>query len=121
MENDHPAAPELEPREPTVEDLRDLCRELNRRAAFYVVVGGWAMRAAGYNRLTMDVDLLVASDETNEAKVFSALATLPDNAVRDLTRIFHRPPCTKLGTLISTAIYRGMGDSGSAVGFRQCV
>jgi len=84
MENDHPSAPELEPREPTVEDLRDLCRELNRRAAFYVVVGGWAMRAAGYNRLTMDVDLLVASDETNEAKVFSALATLPDNAVRDL-------------------------------------
>lgn len=38
-----------------------------------------------------------------------------------LARIFHRPPCTKLGTLISTAIYRGMGDSGSAVGFRQCV
>jgi hypothetical protein len=84
MEDDRPPASELEPREPTVEDLRDLCRELNRRGACYVVVGGWAMRAAGYNRRTMDVDLIVASDETNESRVFSALATLPDNAVREL-------------------------------------
>ena len=84
MEDDHPTPPELEPREPTVEDLRDLCRELNKREALYVVVGGWAMRAAGYSRLTMDVDLIVASDQTNEAKVYSALSTLPDNAVRDL-------------------------------------
>jgi hypothetical protein len=32
----------------------------------------------------MDVDLLVAADAENEAKVFSALDTLPDNAVREL-------------------------------------
>jgi hypothetical protein len=32
----------------------------------------------------MDVDLLVAADLENEAKVFSALSTLPDNAVREL-------------------------------------
>ncbi len=32
----------------------------------------------------MDVDLLVAADTENEAKVFSALSTLPDNAVREL-------------------------------------
>jgi hypothetical protein len=75
---------ELEPREPTVEDLRDLCRELNRRGAKYVIVGGFAMRAANYNRRTMDVDLIVAADLENEAKVFSALSTLPDNAVREL-------------------------------------
>ena len=76
--------PELEPREPTVEDLRDLCRELNQRQARYVVVGGFAIRAAGYNRRTMDVDLMVAGDRENEARVFSALSTLPDNAVREL-------------------------------------
>jgi transcription-repair coupling factor (superfamily II helicase) len=64
--------------------LRDLCRELNQRGALYVVVGGWAIRAAGYNRRTMDVDLVVAADETNAARVFSALSTLPDNAVREL-------------------------------------
>ncbi len=75
---------ELESREPTVEDLRDLCRELNQRGAKYIVIGGFAMRAANYNRTTMDVDLMVAADLENEAKVFSALSTLPDNAVREL-------------------------------------
>jgi len=49
-----------------------------------VVVGGFAIRAANYIRQTMDVDLIVAADAENEAKVFSALATLPDNAVREL-------------------------------------
>jgi len=31
MADDRPSTSELEPREPTVEDLRDLCRELNQR------------------------------------------------------------------------------------------
>lgn len=83
MADDLPAN-ELTSREPTVEDLRDLCRELNQRGAKYVVVGGFAIRAANYNRRTMDVDLIVAPDRENEAKVFSALSTLPDNAVREL-------------------------------------
>jgi hypothetical protein len=83
MADDHPSN-ELASRQPTVEDLRDLCRELNQRGAKYVVVGGFAIRAAEYVRETMDVDLLVATDAENEAKVFSALSTLPDNAVREL-------------------------------------
>ena len=83
MPDDRPAQ-DLESREPTVEDLRDLCRELNQRGAKYVVIGGFAMRAANYNRTTMDVDLMVAADLENEAKVFAALSTLPDNAVREL-------------------------------------
>jgi hypothetical protein len=45
-----------------VEDLRDLCRELNQRGAKYIVVGGFAMRAANFSRRTMDVDLLVAAE-----------------------------------------------------------
>ena len=84
MADDRPSTPELEPREPTVEDLRDLCRELNQRQARYVVVGGFAIRAAGYSRRTVDVDLIVAADLDNESRVFSALSTLPDNAVREL-------------------------------------
>jgi hypothetical protein len=75
----------LESREPTLEDLRDLCRALNDRGARYVVIGGFAIRAAGYNRRTMDVDLIVAADRDNEARVFDALSTLPDQAVRELT------------------------------------
>jgi hypothetical protein len=84
MADDCPSKEELEPRQPTVEDLRDLCHELNLRGAKYVVIGGFAIRAANYLRSTMDIDLMVAADLENEAKVFSALATLPDNAVREL-------------------------------------
>jgi hypothetical protein len=83
MANDRPPQ-ELEPRNPTVEDLRDLCRELNQRGAKYVVVGGFAMNAANYIRQTVDIDLVVATDRDNEARIFSALSTLPDNAVREL-------------------------------------
>jgi hypothetical protein len=82
--NDGPPNSDLESREPTLEDLRDLCRALNERGALYVVIGGFAIRAAGYNRRTMDVDLIVAADRQNEARVFDALATLPDAAAREL-------------------------------------
>jgi hypothetical protein len=77
-------ASDLEPRPPLQADLAALCRELNLRGAKYVVVGGFAIIAAGLPRMTTDVDLMVAADAENEAKVFSALSTLPDNAVREL-------------------------------------
>lgn len=75
---------ELEPRPPLETDLVGLCRELNQRGARYIVVGGFAVIAAGLPRVTGDIDLMVAADPENEAKVFSALSTLPDNAVREL-------------------------------------
>lgn len=74
----------LESREPSVEDLVDLCRHLNAAGARYLVVGGFAVRAAGYDRRTMDVDLLIDSDPDNEARVYEALRCLPDQAVREL-------------------------------------
>ncbi len=83
MADDRPSD-ELACREPTVEDLRDLCRALNDRGAKYVVIGGFAIRAAGYIRSTMDVDVIVAADPENEARVFAALATLPDHAAAEL-------------------------------------
>jgi hypothetical protein len=43
-------------RPPTQADLIKLCRELNQRGAKYVVVGGWAIIAAGLPRTTADVD-----------------------------------------------------------------
>ncbi len=36
----------LESREPSIEDLRDLCRDLNARGAEQTVIGGFAFRAA---------------------------------------------------------------------------
>lgn len=83
-EDAHSAAPELESREPTLADLRDLCRELNRRNARYVVIGGFAMAVLGYNRRTMDIDLLVDTAGDNEARVLEAVSTLPDGAAREL-------------------------------------
>lgn len=71
-------------RPPTQDDLVSLCRELNQRGAKYMVVGGLAVIAAGLPRMTTDVDLMVAVDPENEAKIYAALATLPDNAVREL-------------------------------------
>ena len=78
------SAENLISRPPTEADLAALCRELNQRGAKYVVVGGLAIIAAGLPRMTTDVDLMVAVDAENEAKVYAALSTLPDNAVRDL-------------------------------------
>jgi len=79
-----PNPKELEPRPPLESDLVGLCRELNQRHARYIVIGGFAIIAAGLPRVTGDIDLMVAVDRENEAKVFSALSTLPDNAVREL-------------------------------------
>jgi len=71
-------------RPPTEADLAGLCSELNQRGAKYIVIGGLAIIAAGLPRMTADVDLLVAADLENEARLFSALSTLPDNAVSEL-------------------------------------
>ena len=75
---------DLECRPPIQGDVVALCRELNRHGARYVVVGGFAILAAGYPRMTADVDLIVAADVENERNLFAALSTLPDNAAREL-------------------------------------
>lgn len=73
-----------ESREPSLEDLAELCRHLNEAEARYVVVGGFAIMQAGYPRRTMDIDLLVETSLENEAKLKSALMELPDQAIRGL-------------------------------------
>jgi diphthamide synthase (EF-2-diphthine--ammonia ligase) len=71
-------------RPPSVEDLVELCRELNERGVRYLVVGGFAIRNAGYPRETGDVDLLMETSAENEARMYEALEVLPDKAVRAL-------------------------------------
>ena len=71
-------------REPTLEDLVNLGRALNAAGARYLVVGGFAIRAAGFVRRTMDVDLLVETGSDNEARVIQGLLVLPDQAAREL-------------------------------------
>lgn len=78
------ASEDLVPREPTLTDLVALCRELNARGARYVVCGGFAIRAAGYNRRTLEIALVIDTGLENEALVYEALESLPDKAVREL-------------------------------------
>lgn len=75
---------EPESRQPTVEDLVDLCSRLNDLGAKYIVIGGFAIRGAGYLRETHDLDFIIDTELANEAKVFKALESLPDKAVLEL-------------------------------------
>lgn len=85
VEDDYPpGSGQEEARQPTLTDLVSLCQELNARNALYIVIGGFAIRAAGYDRTTMDVDLLIATDLENESRVVAALATLPDQAILEM-------------------------------------
>ena len=75
---------ELVPRPPDDQDVIDLCRILNDLGARYVVVGGFAMIHAGHGRFTEDLDLIIDTALPNEAKVYRALESLPDQAVKEL-------------------------------------
>lgn len=57
-----PDPKELDPRPPLEADLVGLCRELNKRGARYIVIGGFAVITAGLLRATGDIDLMVAVD-----------------------------------------------------------
>ncbi|MGL4399203.1 MAG: hypothetical protein ACRCXD_05010 [Luteolibacter sp.] len=74
----------LTSRAPRRKDLAALASELNRLGADYIVIGGFAIILSGYARSTMDLDLVVAIDPENEAKVYKALESLPDKAVLEL-------------------------------------
>jgi hypothetical protein len=71
-------------REPTLEDLVNLCRALNEAGANYIIVGGFAVRAAGFTRNTMDIDLLIETGVENEARVLAGLLCLPDQAANEI-------------------------------------
>lgn len=75
---------DLEPRDPESGDLLKVCAALNAAGADYIVIGGMAMVAHGFNRGTEDIDLLVDRAVENIRKLRQALSILPDNAVREV-------------------------------------
>ena len=79
-----PETGELISRPPERSDLVELCRQLQDRGANFLIVGGFAVILAAYARTTGDIDLLIDTNLENEARVFEALATLPDGCVREL-------------------------------------
>ena len=75
---------ELESRPPTVEDLVQLCRSLNREGTKYLIIGGMAVIQAGFVRATADIDLLVDASPENQETIRTALMGLPDQAIREV-------------------------------------
>ncbi|MCG3117137.1 MAG: nucleotidyltransferase family protein [Candidatus Manganitrophus sp. SA1] len=71
-------------RNPTVDDLVQLCKSLNEAGVRYVVVGGFAVAHHGYIRTTGDIDLLIDASTDNVEKVRKALSYLPDKAVLEV-------------------------------------
>ncbi len=71
-------------REPTIEDLVELCRNFNKHKVKYVVIGGFAVIHYGYVRGTMDIDILVDASVENIKKIKKALLYLPDKAVKEM-------------------------------------
>ena len=60
-------------------DARRILEVLDRRGVAYLLIGGFAVNAHGYPRLTRDVDILVRPDERNYARLAQAIGDLdPD-------------------------------------------
>jgi predicted nucleotidyltransferase len=68
----------------TLADLKLLLRSLNEHGADYLLIGGYALAAHGYQRATIDIDLLVPGTLASGQRVKEALMVLPDQAAKDL-------------------------------------
>ena len=82
--DDEPLSELDETRPPSDEDLARLASRLNELGTKYIVVGGFAIIAAGFARTTMDIDLLVDVSKENDIKVREALKILPDQAILEI-------------------------------------
>ena len=68
----------------TLEDLKLLLRSLNEHAVEYLLIGGYALAAHGYQRATTDIDVLVRATAESGQRVKDALMILPDRAAKDI-------------------------------------
>jgi len=68
----------------TLDDLKLLLRSLNEHAVDYLLIGGYALAAHGYQRATTDIDVLVRATAESGQRVKDALMILPDRAAKDL-------------------------------------
>jgi len=68
----------------TLDDLKLLLRSLNTHQVDYLLIGGYALAAHGYQRATIDIDVLVPATAEAGQRVKEALLVLPDQAAKDL-------------------------------------
>ncbi len=68
----------------TVEDLKLLLGSLNEHGVDYVLIGGYALYALGYQRGTVDIDLVLSPTREQGERARKALLVLPDGVAREL-------------------------------------
>jgi len=68
----------------TAEDLKRLIAALNENRVDYLLIGGYALHAHGYQRATTDIDLMVPADREHGARMRKALLVLPDKAAAEI-------------------------------------
>jgi predicted nucleotidyltransferase len=68
----------------TREDVKRLVRALNEAGADYLLVGGYALLALGFERVTTDIDVLLPRDRATGERVRRALLVLADRSADSL-------------------------------------
>lgn len=68
----------------SVDDLKALLAALNDEGVEYLLIGGYALYALGYQRGTVDIDLLLRPTVEQGERVRRALLRLPDQVAREL-------------------------------------
>lgn len=68
----------------TLEDLKTLLRSLNANGVDYLLIGGYALAAHGYQRATTDIDIVFPATAAAGQRVKNALMILPDQAAKDI-------------------------------------
>lgn len=73
------------------EDFKDLLRLLNSKSVKYLLIGGYAVIAHGHPRLTNDLDVVVARDESNIERVLETLVEFGFPSVTGSPHPFSEP------------------------------
>jgi predicted nucleotidyltransferase len=68
----------------TLEDLKLLLRSLDEHGADYLLIGGYALAAHGYQRATTDIDVVVPATLEAGQRIKDALMVLPDGAAKEI-------------------------------------
>jgi len=68
----------------TWDDVKRLAQLLDAHQVQWALIGGYAIAAHGFVRLSEDVDILVEPSAENGRRWIAALAELPDGATREL-------------------------------------
>ena len=68
----------------TLDDLKALLRSLNANGVDYLLIGGYALAAHGYQRATTDIDIVFPATAAAGQRVKDALMILPDQAAKEI-------------------------------------